>query len=250
MVIILLAVFAILTFISWIKIENVPARVTSGLISGGLLLATVLMLVANFNNHFGMEKITKTETKTIYSAGGSKVPAGMMIAQALGTKSNNYVMIYADKENAKPTAHFVPNKKHIVEAVKKTATYKLIDADKATVTTKTTRWEWQNDFFKLMFGFGGEGHSLYKQQTVVKLPKDTWVVMTPAQSKAVQAKQKAAAANPAAAQAQQEQLKAAASAKIAAFMQVNPKASQDQVKAYTTKVTAELTAEAMKAMLK
>ena len=223
MVIILLAVFAILTFISWIKIENVPARVTSGLISGGLLLATVLMLVANFNNHFGMEKVTKTETKTIYSAGGSKVPAGMMIAQALG--------------------------KHIVEAVKKTATYKLIDTDKATVTTKTTRWEWQNDFFKLMFGFGGEGHSLYKQQTVVKLPKDTWVVMTPAQSKAVQAKQKAAAANPAA-QAQQEQLKAAASAKIAAFMQANPKASQDQVKAYTTKVTAELTAEAMKAMLK
>lgn len=250
MVIILLAVFAILTFISWIKIENVPARVTSGLISGGLLLATVLMLVANFNNHFGMEKVTKTETKTIYSAGGSKVPAGMMIAQALGTKSNNYVMIYADKENAKPTAHFVPNKKHIVEAVKKTATYKLIDADKATVTTKTTRLEWQNDFFKLMFGFGGEGHSLYKQQTVVKLPKDTWVVMTPAQSKAVQAKQKAAAANPAAAQAQQEQLKAAASAKIAAFMQANPKASQDEVKAYTTKVTAELTAEAMKAMLK
>lgn len=250
MVIILLVIFTLLTFITWINIDKAALRITTGTISLLLLLATAILMAFNFNNHYGMEKVTKTTTHEIYSAGGSKMPAGMLMAQALGSKSDNYVLVYADKEDGKAKPHFTPDQKHIIEAVKKSATYKVADVDKATVTTKTTRWEWRNDFFKLLFAVGGEGHSLAKQTSVVTVPKDTWVVMTPAQAKQVQKQQAAAATDPAAAQAQQAQMQAGVQAKVQAFMQDNPNASAQEVKDYTAKATATLMADAMKMMLK
>jgi hypothetical protein len=244
MIIILLALFAVLTFISWIMISNRATRFVAGTISGLLLFGTVLLMVANFNNHFGMKKVTTTTTKQVYSAAGSASPAGTLIAAEVGTKSNNYVLVYADKENGSAEQHFVPNQKDIVEAVKKTATYKTADVDKATVTTKTTRWEWSNDLYKSLFGFGGEGGSLYKQTSVVTVPEDTWVVMTAGQAASL--KEKMAASQTTAAQAQ---LATAVKAKVAAYMTSNPNATADQLKAYQQQATAEVAASAMKAML-
>jgi len=225
-------------------------RTITGTISLVLLLVTAIAMAANFNDHYGMKKVTTTTTHEIYSAGGSKVPAGMLMAQSIGSKSNNYVLVYADKQNGKAKPHFAPNQKHIIEAVKKSATYKVADVDKATLTTKTTRWEWRNEFFKLMFAVGGEGHSLAKQSAVVTVPKDTWVVMTPAQAKQVQKQQATAAADSAAMQAQQAQMQAGVQAKVQAFMQAHPKASAQEVKDYTAQTTAALTANALKAMIK
>ena len=115
MIIIVLAVFAVLTYISWFYIKSAPTRLIMGLISFALLGATVLLLTANIKSHYGMKNVTTTTEKTIYSAGGSKSPAGMLITQELGTKSGNYVMIYADSEDGKAKPHFVPNKKRSEE---------------------------------------------------------------------------------------------------------------------------------------
>ena len=250
MIIIVLAVFAVLTYISWFYIKSAPTRLVMGLISFALLGATVLLLTANIKSHYGMKNVTTTTEKTIYSAGGSKSPAGMLITQELGTKSGNYVMIYADSEDGKAKPHFVPNKKNMAEAINKKATYKTADVDKATVKTVTTRREWKNDFFKWLLDFGGEGHSLVKQTSTVTVPKNTWVVLSAQQAKQVTAKQKAAGQDKAAAAAQQKQMRDAIQAKVAAYMKDNPKASANDVANYSHEATAEMTADAMKKMLK
>lgn len=250
MIIIVLAVLTALTYISWFYIKSAPTRIVAGLISFGLLAATVLLLTANMNSHYGMKNVTTTTERTIYSAGDSKSPAGMLITQELGTKSGNYVMIFADREDGKAKPHFVPNKKKMVEAVHKTATYKTADVDKATVKTVTTRREWQNDFFKWLLDFGGEGHSLVKQTTTVTVPKNTWVVLSAQQAKQVTAKQKAASQNKAAAAAQQKQMRDAIQAKVTAYIEANPKASANDIANYSKEATAEMTASAMKQLLK
>ncbi|SCB79641.1 DUF4811 domain-containing protein [Weissella bombi] len=250
MIIIVLTILAILTYVSWINIEHVPTRVIAGVISMALLVASIWLLTANMSNHYGMKKVTTTTEKTIYSAGGSKSPAGMLITQELGTKSDNYVMIYADREDGKAKAHFVPDKKNMPESVNKTATYKTANVDKATVKTVTTRWEWRNHFFKSMLGFGGEGHSLYKQKATVTIPDNTWVALSAKQAKQVTAKQKAAAQDKTAVAAQQKQMREAVQAKVAAYMKNNPKVSANDVADYTREATAEMTADAMKQMLK
>lgn len=250
MIIIVIAILAILTYVSWINIEKLSTRIVAGLISFVLLAAAVLLLTVNMNSHYGMKKVTTSTEKTIYSAGGSKSPAGMLITQRLGTKADNYVMIYADREDSKAKAHFVPNKKKITEAIHKRATYRTADVKKATVKTVTTRWEWKNDFFKWLLEFGGEGHSLAKQTTTVTVPKKTWVVLSAQQAKQVTAKQKAASQNKAAATAQQKQMRDAVQAKVAAYIKANPKASANDIANYSKEATAEMTASAMKQMLK
>ncbi|XZO08095.1 DUF4811 domain-containing protein [Weissella paramesenteroides] len=250
MIIIVLAVLTALTYISWFYIKSAPTRIVAGLISFGLLAATVLLLTANMNSHYGMKNVTTTTERTIYSAGGSKSPAGVLITQELGTKSGNYVMIFADREDGKAKPHYVPNKKKMVEAVHKTATYKTADVDKATVKTVTTRREWQNHFFKWLLDFGGEGHSLVKQTTTVTVPKNTWVVLSAKQAKQVTAKQKAASQNKAAAAAQQKQMRDAIQAKVTAYIEANPKASANDIANYSKEATAEMTASAMKQLLK
>ena len=59
----------------------------------------------------------------------------------------------------------------------------IVDDTKATVTTKTTRRVWSSDFYKLLFSVGGEQNELVKQNSVVSVPKDTWLVLTQDQVK-------------------------------------------------------------------
>ena len=64
------------------------------------------------------------------------------------------------------------------------------------------------------------------------------------------AKQKAAGQDKAAAAAQQKQMRDAIQAKVAAYMKDNPKASANDVADYSHEATAEMTADAMKQMIK
>lgn len=69
--------------------------------------------------------------------------------------------------------------------MKKTATYKIAAVKTASVTTTTTRRVFKNDFWKLIFGVGGEQNELVKQHSVVTVPKDTWLVLTQDQVKKI-----------------------------------------------------------------
>ncbi|RRG17919.1 DUF4811 domain-containing protein [Weissella viridescens] len=245
MIIVLLLLFVVLTFVSWIYIKPVTLRVIAGTISLVLLMLSVWAMTVNFTDHFGMKKVTTTKTTQIYTAGDTSSPANMLLAQEIGTKSNNYVMVYRDKaSDKKPAVHNKPDTKHIVEAVKKTATYQTTKGSQATAKTTTTRWRFKNDFYKMMFGVSDQQNQLIKQHTLVRVPSKTWVVMTPSQAKSLGAKQKQMPMQ--AQQAQQMQMKQAVQAKMMAYMQAHPTATSAQQKAQANAYAAEIATSALK----
>ncbi|PCS00896.1 DUF4811 domain-containing protein [Lactococcus fujiensis] len=200
MIIIILAILVLLTFYSFIFIENKTVRWVAGIISFVLLLTTVIGLTYQITDKWAMKEVTSAKTKEIYTAGETNAPYGMMIKAEIGKDTNNYVLVYRnDEKSKKPDSNFVPDQNHIIETLKKTATYKIAAVKTASVTTTTTRRVFKNDFWKLIFGVGGEQNELVKQHSVVTVPKDTWLVLTQDQVKklteeapAMQAKMEAA----------------------------------------------------------
>ena len=122
MIILIIALATILTFVTWMLIHPKALRYILGLLSLALLFASVWMLTDHFVNHTGMTIETKTKTREIYSAGDSKAPFGLMIYKEIGTHSSNNVLVYRTDLNQKEAkAHFVPNTKEVISAVKKSA---------------------------------------------------------------------------------------------------------------------------------
>ncbi|WP_353891584.1 DUF4811 domain-containing protein [Lactococcus lactis subsp. lactis] len=184
LIILLLVVFMIGTFFGFMFIKNTIAHWLVGGISFLLLAGSVAMLTMHIRDNWGMKEVTTSTTHQIYTAGDKSAPYGMMIKAEIGKNTDNYVFVYRNNEKSeKADTNFKPDEKHISEAVKKSATYKLVDDTKATVTTKTTRRVWSSDFYKLLFSVGGEQNELVKQNSVVSVPKDTWLVLTQDQVK-------------------------------------------------------------------
>lgn len=182
MIIILIAIFTLLTFFSFMFIKNSLLRWTAGIITFILLALSVLGLTLHISDNWGMKEVTKTTTRQIFTAGEPSAPYGMMIKAEIGQNTGNYVLVFRNKENqAKPDTNFEPDQKHISEAVKKTATYKLVSGDKAQVVTTTTTRVFSSSLIQTLFGIGGEQNELVKQTSVVEVPRDTWLVLTQAQ---------------------------------------------------------------------
>lgn len=186
MIIYVIFALVIVTILAWTLISNRPLRWTVGILSALALVGTIGVMSANFTNHYGMKKVTTTTTRRIYSAAGSKSPAGVLVTKQLGTKSGRYVLVYADTPNGKATAHFVPKQKHITTAVKQHVTYRTANVKQATLKTTTTRWEWKNDRAKFWLNVGDQAGELVSQYRTVTIPKDTWLAVTPNQMKKLQ----------------------------------------------------------------
>ncbi|RZI48408.1 DUF4811 domain-containing protein [Lactococcus kimchii] len=179
LIFILIIVFTILTFYGLMFIKNKPVSKIIGGTSLFILILSVGMLLFHIKDNWGMKEVTTSTTHQIYTAGDKTAAYGMMIKAEIGKNTGNYVLIYRnDKNSAKPDTNFKPDQKNIIEAVKKTATYKLTDSEKATVTTTTTRRVWKSDLFKNLFSVGDENKELVKQHSVVSVPKATWLVLT------------------------------------------------------------------------
>lgn len=187
MIILVIALATILTFVTWMLIDNNVLRYVLGILSIIFLGWSVYILTDHFVNHTGMEVKSKTTTKQVYSAGSSSVPYGMVITKEVGKTSGNYVLVYKDKSSdKKASAHFIPNTKNVTEAVKKSASYKTANVKKATVKTTTKRYIWKSDFYESLFGFAGEEGDLVSKKSVLTVPKDTWLVLSQSQAKKLQ----------------------------------------------------------------
>lgn len=240
----------IVMVLSWFLIPNKLLKITLGTLSTLLLLASALALSAHLNSHWGMKEVTDTKTSnSIYTAAQVDSPVSILVTQEVGTDSDNYVLVYRDKKtDEKPEAHFAPDKKNIIDSVKKTATYKVANVTEPTIVTTKKTWTWENDTFKKLFEVDDEtDNELISEETLVTVPQKNWLAMTADQSKKLAEKQKSA--DPKAAQAQQEQMKLVISQKVKEFMMKNPKATQDQIKEFTEDQTREMTMNAIKKMI-
>ncbi|WP_267201890.1 DUF4811 domain-containing protein [Limosilactobacillus kribbianus] len=186
MIIYVIFALVIVTILAWTLIPNRLLRWAIGILSALALVGAVSVMSANFTSHYGMKKVTTTTTRQIYSAAGSKSPAGVLVTKRLGTKSNRYVLVYADTPSGKAKAHFVPKQKHITTAVKQHATYRTANVKQATLKTTTTRWEWESKRAKFWLNVGDQAGELVSQYRTVTIPQDTWLAVTPNQMKKLQ----------------------------------------------------------------
>ncbi|HCN74503.1 DUF4811 domain-containing protein [Pseudolactococcus plantarum] len=192
LIILLVIIFMIGTFFGFMFIQNRLARWLVGGVCFLLLAGSVAMLTLHIKDNWGMKKVNTATSRRIYTAGEKSAPYGVLIKAEIGKDTNNYVFVYRhDKTSDKPEANFKPDEKNIVEAIKKTATYELVDENKAMVTTYTTRRVWASNFYKLLFSVGGEQNELVREHSVVSVPKNTWLVLT--QDQAQKLKQEAPA---------------------------------------------------------
>lgn len=185
MMILIYVLISAVIFYSVAMIKKPVLRISMTTIGLLLLVGAVGLTTLNFNQHWGMKEVTTTQTRAIYSAAPAQSPVKMVIKKELGTKADNYVLVYrdhADDQEAK--AHFIPDKDDMNKLVHSSATYRVADVDEATVTTKVTRWRFDSDLAKYLFSFAGMDGSLARQSSVVTVPKEGWTVMTPDEAKA------------------------------------------------------------------
>lgn len=66
--------------------------------------------------------------------------------------------------------YFIPDQGDIINAVQKTAIYKMPSDKKAFVKIVTTRRVFSSTMMNILFGIGGENHELVKQETILNVP--------------------------------------------------------------------------------
>lgn len=187
-------ILTLCVFVSWLLISHKITRYILGSISTLALLSIIIGITANMTHHWGMEKKIITSNKSeIYSAGSKDSPTNILIANEIGKKTNNYIMVYKnqiDEKNAQ--VHFKPqmSKDNLSDSIKHQAKYEVKDTDNATVQTKKEIWIWKSDFYKVLFNFGKNNGELIKSTTLVTVPKDTWVVLNSEQAEKLKRLQK------------------------------------------------------------
>lgn len=196
MIVYVIIALLIAMIFAWVALPTRVLKITVGGLLTILAALTTIQFTRTFTDHIGMHRVTTTTTRRIYSAAGNQSPAGILIANPLGKKDPHHqVLVYQDHANSKAKAHFVPNQKHLTESIKRQVKVVPANIKEATVTTKTTRWEWRSKAAKQWLNVGQAGE-LVKQENIVKIPKDTWAVLTAQQMKQMEKLMKGAAADP------------------------------------------------------
>lgn len=196
-----------------------------------LFIISLILLVANEYSHFGMEKVTSEKTEQIQSV---QKGSNLLLEKELGTNGKENVYIYRTPETAnakKPkTTKVDANVKNVV----KTGNYSA-----ATVTKKTTRWEYKNGFYSFLFGISGNDKEFVKQTNTFKVGND-WLVLTTTQASQLQKKMKSKAFK---AQMKQEGATYVKAAVMKA-MQANPQMTTAEQKQVTQKAEKAFQAQA------
>ncbi|MHC5374837.1 DUF4811 domain-containing protein [Enterococcus sp. LJL120] len=248
MILVLLVVFTLMVFGSWLLIKGQTMRRIAGTVSSLLLVATIVLVALHLYNHLGMEKVTTTTENEIYTAGDTASPANLLIVSEIGTASDNYAMVYRDSADAEASeTHFVPDESDIVNAVKLTASYQTADTTEAVAETKTTKWDFSSNFYKTLFSFENQADEIIAEKVTVTVPEKTWVVLTSDQAQQLQDSQ--SSLTPEEQSAAQANLQAAVQTAVSNYLLENPSASQEDIQNFTTETTAEVAVQAIKAQL-
>lgn len=174
MMIWIIAGLTLLTFLSLFLIGKKALAYTLGGFFAVLTAAAVVLLTANMDSHFGMEKTSKTTTTQVYAVTPAQSPVMAIAVKKIG--SDNYVLVYKDAESdVQASTHFVPNTKKIVEATKTTANYEKANVENAQVKTVTTKWTYKSDLWKNLFHHKNEDNTVSIMHTL-QVP-NTWQVV-------------------------------------------------------------------------
>lgn len=197
----------------------------------GLFIIGLVLLISNEYGHFGMEKVTTEKTYQIQSV---QKGTNLLLEKKLGTNGKESVYVYRTPETAKAKKPQTTKVNSQVKNVVKTGNYK-----NATVTKKTTRWEYKNGFYSFLFGISDNNKEFVKQTNTFKVGDD-WLVLTTTQAKQLQKKMNSKAFK---AQMKQEG-EAFVKAEVTKAMMQNPSMTAAQQKQVTKQAQQAFQAQA------
>lgn len=179
MLIVLIIGLTGLTFMAWFLIRSPKLRKITGTVTLLLLASCIGGLSANLAVHWGMSPRTTVQTThRIYSAGPSTIPNNLIIVRRLGTRAQNYVLIYrTTATQSQPRPHFVPDRKQLATATKKRATFRRQAVHRPSVTTTRREWVFKSAFYARFLTFDHNDHQLISERTTVTVPL-SWRVLT------------------------------------------------------------------------
>ncbi|KRN99849.1 DUF4811 domain-containing protein [Companilactobacillus kimchiensis] len=230
MIIVSIIICAVLGYYFAVFIENKKVGYSLSLTFIALFVLSLVLLISNEYGHLGMQKVTDEKTYQIQSV---QKGSNLLLKKELGTNGKEDVYIYRTPETAnkkKPQTTKVDSQ---VKNVVKTGDYSA-----ATMTKKTTRWEYKNDFYSFLFGLSDNNKEFIKQKNTFKVGND-WLVLTTTQASQLQKKMKSKAFQ---AQMKQEGADYVKAAMMKA-MQANPKMTPAEQKQATEQATKAFKAE-------
>ncbi|MBB1079662.1 DUF4811 domain-containing protein [Limosilactobacillus sp. STM2_1] len=239
MVIILTFLGALCFFACMMFIHQKQLRITLATITGIIFIGSTTLMTLNYSHHFGMHQVTTTTSKRIYSASNSSMP--LALYQPVGKSGQDNVYIYNTKQRQKTPDHTQANE-YTSSKIKwtKNTTPRLI--------TTETRWQYKNNFYKVLYAWSGMQNTLVKRTNVLEYPQ-SYVKLTTNQAK----KLSEFAKSPAGKQAQGQALaqgRAFVTSKVQAAMAKNPQMTAKQIQEVSTQAEQEFQAQSVKQILK
>lgn len=164
MILVILTLATICFFMSYIYISEKNRRLILTAISGSILICSIVLISANFSNHYGMVKRTFVEQKIIHPVNtiGNK---NIILYKYVGTNSQKRVIIYATDKQSKHIENTAIDEytSNSIKYLKKNA---------AVMVSKETRWAYKSNIYKLLFSISGNNHELIEKSNTVFLPND------------------------------------------------------------------------------
>ncbi|WP_076459557.1 DUF4811 domain-containing protein [Limosilactobacillus caccae] len=238
MVIILTFLGAICFFISVMLINQRTLRLTLEIITGVIFVLSTTLMTLNYSHHFGMEQVTTTKVQRIYSASNSPMP--LALYQPVGKNGQDDVYIYNTKVKQKTPNHTQANEFT-------TSKIKWVNNANPQMVTKETRWQYKNDFYKMLYAWSGMDGTLVKRTNTLEYPR-TYVKITTKQADKLGKFAHSTTGKQAQAQAQQ-QGQAFVTSKVQAAMQKNPTMTAEQIQTVSKQAEEEFQSQAVKQML-
>lgn len=163
MIIYLLVLAVVCLFISMALIPKALPRIITSFLFAIIIVGSMVAMVSNDREHFGMKKVTEETSSKIYSPSPSK-QMPMILYQNIGTKGTERVYIYKKTEDQKKPGHTpINNTSNVV---------KNSNNEDAKLVTKTTRWVYKSNAYKFWFGIAGNNHKLINRHNIFYIPKD------------------------------------------------------------------------------
>lgn len=169
MIIFILFIFVILAFVSLMMIQDMRKRIIAVAVSFLIVITSVVLIIANMHDHFGMKVQTTTTKQQIYSVQGQNI-YGVLSYQQVGTSGKEKVFIYRDTSTSTTPTVAKPDLKT------KTA-IQNVQGNQAFKVTTSKNYVYRNGFYKFMFAISGNNHDLKARQVTYQVPL-TWLALS------------------------------------------------------------------------
>lgn len=170
MILVLIGLFMISFFVSFVLIRNKTKWVIYSLISFVGIVLSLTLLVQNDKYHFGMKKVETITTKKVYSPLPKKTPIDLLMYKQVGTSGKDNVYLYKNNVNDKKV-------KNTETDGKTTNVVSYTNTKNAVLETKITRYKYASNFSKLLFGLN-DNETLVSRENKFVLPKNDWLTIS------------------------------------------------------------------------